>query len=173
MKDKGLLFYSVLFVLLVLAQGLVFDQIEPGWGIHIMIYPMFIFLLPFNMRPTNVLFIAFCVGMMVDLFTNSFGLHTSSLVFLAYFRPQLYKLLEPREGYELGQIATIGEMKRSWFMRAYGVGILVHHLVFFTLEIFKITDIIFILQKTFLSSIFSFVMILLIQLIFFNRAKKV
>lgn len=172
MKDKGILFYGILFLLLVLAQSLVFDQIEPGFGIHIMIYPMFVFLLPFNMRPVNLMFISFVFGLTLDLLTNSFGLHTSSLVFLAYFRPQLYKLLEPRDGYEVGQIATIVEMKRSWFIRAYGIGILVHHFVFFTLEIFKFSDLLFILQKTILSSIISFVMIFFIQLIFFSRTKK-
>jgi hypothetical protein len=137
-----------------------------------MIYPMFILLLPFEMRPINLMFYAFLLGLAVDTFTNSFGLHTSSAVFLAYFRPQLYKLLEPRDGYDVGKIATFSEMKRGWFFRAYGFGLLVHHLFFFTLEIFKFSDFFFILQKTILSAIVSFFMILFIQLIFLNKAEK-
>ena len=172
MRNRGIIFYSILFVLVVLAQGLLFDQIEPGWGIHIMIYPMFILLLPFETKPIYLMFYAFLLGLAVDAFTNSFGLQTSSAVFLAYFRPQLYKLLESRDGYDTSRIATFSEMKRSWFIRAYGFSLLIHHLFFFTLEMFKFSDFFFIIQKTILSVIASFLMILFIQLIFLNRGEK-
>ena len=172
MRNRGIIFYIILFILVVLAQGLLFDQFEPGWGIHIMIYPMFILLLPFETRPIYLLFYAFLLGLAIDTFTNSFGLHTSSALVLAYFRPQLYALLESRDGYDVGKIATFSDMKRSWFFRAYGFGLLIHHLFFFTLEMFKFSDFFFIIQKTIFSVIASFLMILFIQLIFLNRANK-
>jgi hypothetical protein len=172
MKSKGVLFYGILFCATVLLQGLLFDQIEPGWGIHIMVYPMFILLLPFEIRPVNLLFISFLLGICIDFFTNSFGLHASCAVFLAYFRNQVYKRFEPRDGYESSLLPSINEMKRSWFIRAYGLSLLMHHFIFFSLEIFKFSQILFVFQKTILSSIASFFAILLIQQLFLTRAKQ-
>ena len=168
----GIVGYIFLFVAIVLAQSLVFDHIEPGWGIHIMIYPMFILMLPFEIRPAPLMFIAFLLGITLDAYTNSFGLHASSAVFLAYIRNEIYTFLAGREGYESNRMATYSDMGGSWFIRAYGLTILAHHFVFFTLEVFKVSDFFFIPQKTLLSTAISLVCIALIQLIFFNGERK-
>ena len=171
MKNK-LVFYIVLFVALITSQILIFNQLELGYGVHIMIYPMFILLLPFDIRPVTLMVIAFFTGITIDWFTNSFGLHTSSAVLLAYLRPRLFSILEPRDGYDSLKTPLIRDMGRSWFMTIYLIGLVIHHFWFFLIEVFKLYEILFILQKTILSSIFSFLTILLIQVVFFSKQKE-
>jgi hypothetical protein len=168
---NSIVFYTVWFVALVVSQILVFNQFELGWGIHIMVYPMFILLLPFDFRPVTLMILAFAAGMTIDWYTNSFGLHTSAAVLLAYFRPRIYKVLEPREGYDTLRKPHLRDMGTNWFVTIYILTLLLHHFWFFTLEIFKLSEILFILQKTLLSTISSFLVILLVQIIFFKKGK--
>ncbi len=170
---NGILFYIILFLTLVTSQILVFNQLELGLGIHIMVYPMFILLLPFDSRPVSLMFIAFVTGLAVDWYTNSFGLHTSSAVFLAYIRPRLFSILEPRDGYDALKKPLIRDMGRKWFMTIYLAALALHHFWFFLFEIFKFSEIFFIIQKTLLSTAVSFIVILLIQVIFFNKQKEI
>jgi len=169
---NGILFYSVLFIALVASQVLVFNQLEVGWGVHVMVYPMFVLLLPFDMRPVLIMLLAFVVGIIVDWFTNSFGLHTSAAVLLAYLRPQLFSILEPRDGYDNLKKPLLRDMGRGWFNVIYLTALAIHHLWFFLFEIFKFSEILFILQKTILSALMSFVAIVLIQIIFFNKQRE-
>jgi len=61
------------FILLALFQVLVFNQLELGYGIHIMIYPLFIMLLPFELGIISLLSLAFLMGFLVDIFSNTYG----------------------------------------------------------------------------------------------------
>lgn len=169
---NNFVFYSVLFLTLILSQILVFNQLEIGLGIHIMIYPMFVLALPFDMRPATVMILGFLTGITIDWYTNSFGLHASSAVFLAYLRPKLFSFLEPREGYDTLKRPLLRDMGRNWFFTIYAIGLLLHHLWFFTFEIFKFSEIFFILQKALLSTFASLLMITMIQIIFFNKQKE-
>jgi hypothetical protein len=164
-------FYTVWFVALIVAQILVFNQFELGFGIHVMVYPMFILMMPFTARPIALLLLSFTAGFIIDWYTNSFGLHSSAAVLLAYVRPRLYKILEPREGYDVLRKPLLRDMGRSWFITIYLFGLVIHHFWFFTLEIFKFSEVLFILRKTLLSAVASFVIIGLVQIIFFKKGK--
>ena len=83
------------FILLALFQVLVFNQLELGYGIHIMIYPLFIMLLPFELGIISLLSLAFLMGFLVDIFSNTYGLHASSLLMMTYFRPRIFKMFSP------------------------------------------------------------------------------
>ena len=48
---------------------------------------------------------------------------------------------------------------------------LVHHFILFSLEIFSISKVILIVQKTLFSSIFSIILIILITIIFSRKSK--
>lgn len=170
---NGIIFYIILFISLVASQILVFNQLELGFGIHIMVYPMFILLMPFDTRPVSLMFIAFITGLIVDWYTNSFGLHMSSAVFLAYIRPRMFSVLEPRDGYDVLKKPLLRDMGRKWFVTIYLSTLALHHFWFFLFEIFKLSEIFFIIQKTVLSTAVSFAVIALIQIIFFNKQKEV
>jgi hypothetical protein len=128
-------------------------------------------MMPFTTRPIALLLLSFAAGFIIDWYTNSFGLHSSAAVLLAYVRPRLYKILEPREGYDVLRKPLLRDMGRSWFITIYLFGLVIHHFWFFTLEIFKFSEVLFILRKTLLSAVASFVIIGLVQIIFFKKGK--
>jgi len=161
--------HTVRFVLFLLAQALLFNQIELGWGIHPMIYPLFILLLPYNMNVFLSMLVAFALGIGIDSISNTYGLHASAAVLLAYLRPMIFSVFEPRDGYEEGLEMNIYSMDFMWLLYVFGLMLIVHHLWFFTLELFKFNEILFILKKTILSVPVSLILCILIQVIFVKK----
>ena len=84
--------HIIRFFLFALIQVLVLNQIEIGWGIQLMIYPVFIMLLPVELSVFYLLLISFIFGMFIDSMSNSYGLHTSALLLFAYLRPLIFKV---------------------------------------------------------------------------------
>lgn len=163
--------HSLRFFGLILIQVLVLNQIEIGFGIQIMAYPLFILLLPVDTGILTVMLLAFAMGVSIDSMSNTYGLHTSSLLVFAYLRPMIFKMFAPRDGYDPLLETTIFDMGQNWFVRTYGILLLVHLLWFFTLEMFKLYEILYILQKTILSFLVSFFMSILLQYLFIRNRR--
>lgn len=170
---NNLLIHIVRLIIFVLAQGLIFGQLEFGAGIHPMIYPLFILMLPFDIRPIVLMIMAFITGLGVDFFMNTFGLHASAAVLVAYIRPELFRLFSPRDGYDVLKEPTANEYGFKWFFSVAGITIFIHHLWFFLLEHFKWTDMLQVLQKTILSSLITMVIFVIIQILFFKKHKTI
>jgi hypothetical protein len=165
--------HSIRFILFALTQALIFNQIEVKFGVQVMIYPLFILLLPYSINIFLLMFLSFSLGLFIDSISNTYGLHASSAVLIAYLRPILFKTFEPRDGYDNIEETNIYRMEATWWLYVFGLITLIHHLWFFTLEIFKFNEIWFILQKTFLSVPITLLVCILIQVIFIRKPDKV
>lgn len=154
-----------------LLQVFVLNAIEPGFGIYIMIYPLFIAIMPFNYNIFSVLTISFILGFTIDIFSNTFGLHASAALTTAILRPTLYKYFSPRDGYDNLKQPTILDMGFRWHFMTFGCLLLIHHLWFFGLESFRIDEVFTIVKKTFLSGVITLVLCFTLQYIFFKKEK--
>ncbi|HLU87732.1 MAG TPA: hypothetical protein VKZ44_08235 [Taishania sp.] len=166
---KVILIHALRFILFVLIQSVVFNQLEIGLGIHPMIYPLFIMLLPFNTNSVLLLFLAFAMGMSIDVLSNTGGLHASSLLVFALFRPIIFKAFGPREGYDPGAEGSIYEMGHTWFLYCFGILILIHHTWFFFMEVFKFSEFLYVLRKLVLSLPVTYLLVILFQFLFLGR----
>lgn len=164
--------HSIRFVLLVILQSLILNQLEIGWGIQLMVYPLLIILLPFELGTIYLLAIAFVMGMAIDSISNTYGLHASSLLLVAYLRPQIFKMFAPRDGYDNLKEGNIYEMGTRWFIYVFGTLLFIHHFWFFVLEMFRLNDILLILQKTFISLPLSFLICLLLQALLVSKPQE-
>lgn len=165
------MFQIIRFILIIFLQVFILSQIEIGQGIHIMIYPLFILLLPFDLKPIAVLLLAFIMGIVIDSLSNTGGLHASSLLTMALFRPLIFKLFGPRDGYEGFFSGTIYEMGKVWFFKVGILLLLIHHTWFFMFEQFSMNSILYVFQKIILSLPISYFGCLLYQLIFVKRTQ--
>lgn len=159
-------------MLFVLAQVLILNQIEIGFGIQLMVYPLFILLLPVEIGVISLMLIAFALGLSIDAVSNTYGLHASSLLVVAFSRPLIYKLFAPRDGYDTMLETNIFTMGNSWFFKSFGILILIHHFWFFMLEMFKLNEFLFVLQKTAFSVIMSFLICILLQYLFVKKMSE-
>jgi len=164
--------HIVRFFLFVLVQGLIIGQFEFGMGIHPMIYPLFILLLPFETAPIILMLLGFLAGISIDFFMNTFGLHASAGVLVAYIRPELYRLFSPRDGYDTIKEPTAQAWGYTWFLSVSSITIFIHHLWFFSFEIFKVSEAWEIIKSTVLSTITTLIIFTIIQILFFKKEKQ-
>ncbi|RFC54141.1 rod shape-determining protein MreD [Brumimicrobium aurantiacum] len=160
-------------IIFVLAQGLIFGQLSFGYGIHPMIYPLFILMLPFDTRPVVLMILAFIAGIGIDFFMNTFGLHASASVLIAYLRPAIFRQFAPRDGYDVLKEPIAREWGYPWFIKVSLLTIIVHHLWFFSLEYFKWSSWNDILLNTLSSSLITLIIFILIQVLFFKKSKTI
>ncbi|MBP5983636.1 MAG: rod shape-determining protein MreD [Fluviicola sp.] len=163
---------SIRFVLLVLVQVLILNNLEIGFGIYPMLYPLFILLLPIEMATVTLMFISFFFGLTIDAFSNTFGLHASSAVVFAFFRPLIFKLFAPRDGYEMNEMNALNLLSIRWFFVSFIVLLYIHHTWFFIIEVFKWNEFLLILQKISLSVPVSLGLSLIIRTAFMDKSKK-
>lgn len=152
------------FVLLILLQALVLDQLDlaNGWVVPYL-YVLFLVMLPFETPPWATLLIGFVTGITMDLFTSTPGMHTSACVVLAYTRIWMLRLLSPREGYEFGKRPIIAHMGLTWFMTFAGVLVVAHHLWLFFVEVYRFDDFASTLLRALVSAAATLVLCLLAQ----------
>jgi rod shape-determining protein MreD len=167
---NNITFYNVFrFIVLVLAQGLVFNHINFLGYINPYPYILFIALFPINNNRTLFIFISFLLGLSVDFFTDSGGIHAAACVTIAYIRPPILK-------FSFGTIYDNQTIKFSQIevgsrMGYFAIIVAIHHLILFSLEVFNVADTLLILQKTLFSAIFTTILCTLLSILFSPKRK--
>jgi hypothetical protein len=164
--------HSIRFFAFIFIQAFIFNQLEIGLGIQIMVYPLYIFLLPIELNVIALMIVSFVFGISIDYFSNTYGLFASSALLIAYLRPFLFKLLEPRDGFLPGMELSVYQMGFGWFSSAFVLVFFINNFWFFIIEQFKWKEIWFILLKTILSTPLSLGASILIQMAFFKNTSS-
>jgi rod shape-determining protein MreD len=155
--------YTGIFVLLILLQILLFNNIMFSGYINPYIYILIILLLPVEIPSWLLLIISFITGMIIDIFSGTIGMHTSSTVLAGFIRPYVLRIMAPRDGYEAGDSPSMALYGVRWFFIYTLIIVSIHHLSLFYLEVFSFTDFFRTLLRVVLSSGFSIVFILLLE----------
>lgn len=135
------------------------------------VYVASILLLPGEMATTTVLFISFGIGLTVDIFYNTAGVHAAACTFIGLIRKNYLKYLFPTKSIENEVIVSFDEMGGLKFFQ-YILGLtFLHHLALFFLEAggfgyFFITSV-----KVLASFIFTSLTIFLLS-VFTNNLQK-
>lgn len=158
--------------MLLLAQVLIIQNIDLSSYIILLPYVMVILLLPFETHRLIVLGTAFLLGVCIDYFYDSSGIHAAACTVMGFSRYYVLKYIAPREGYDVGVKPTIDDMGLGWFLNYAGILILIHHFFLFYLEIFRFSEFFKTLFRIILSSIGTFGLIYLIQLLFFTKRQR-
>jgi hypothetical protein len=132
---------------------------------------MLILDLPIKTSKFTLLAISILLGVIIDSLSDTFGLHTSSLIFVAFIRPIILNIIRPRDGYDKINQPNVHEMGKFWYAEYAFIILFAHHLWFFSFELFRLDLIGIILLKSLLSSIFSFILILVVQYLFYKPIK--
>ncbi len=168
--DRQLIIISLRFIGLVLLQILVLNNIQFLSILNPFLYVYFIIVLPVDFRPSVALFLGFLLGLSVDVFCQTLGMHAIATTFSAFCRPYVLKYMSPRDGYEFSRLPGLKQMGWIWFATYSGLIILAHHLTLFSVQMFRMSGIINTLSKTIGSTILTLILILIIQLVFVNRS---
>lgn len=118
------------------------------------------------------MFLAFLLGLTLDYFTATPGLHAAPCVLIAYLRPFLINLLISQEGAELNY--TEPSIK-SMGMAPYGFYVLVftfiHHVYLVFIEWMQFGDILYFLGKVTATTGVSLLLVFITEMLFFRKQK--
>lgn len=100
------------------------------------------------------------MGILLDMFSNSGGIHTMASITLAYYRPALFKFAFGLSyEYQTVKIADKISPERITLLL---LAIFIHHFILFFFEFLRIDLILEVLMRTLMSTIFTFAISLLI-----------
>jgi rod shape-determining protein MreD len=114
------------------------------------------------MRREWVLVVGFLLGLSIDVFGNTFGIHAFATTFAAFARYYLLRIFEPRNDYEelVPSITTFG---LGAFFRYSLLMVLIHHSLLFFIDYFSFASIGIISLRILLSSAFTLAMFMGIE----------
>ena len=155
------------FVSLVALQVLILKRINLGGEnfnyISILVYPLFILLLPLRTPKAVVMLLAFALGITIDLFYDSPGVHASATVFMGFIRKFILNQIEPRGGYNPNYSPTKKRFGFTWFFKYSALLLSVHLLFYFSVETFNFAYFGDVLLRTVSSFVVSMVFIIIIM----------
>lgn len=148
---KRILKYILLFIISFLFQVLIFDKAYFYGYFNVYVYILFILLLPVDLNKNIVLLLGFLLGITVDVFNSTLGIHAAATVFMTYFRPSILRGFSPHDGYELNKNLGIINYGFKWFFK-YAISlILLHHTFLIILDTWSFYN----FGHTFIKIVFS------------------
>ena len=159
--------YTIMFIGLILIQVLVLNQVEFSGFVNPYIYLLFVLLLPLSSPRYLILILAFLLGITVDIFSNSLGVHSFATVFVAYLRPGVIRIISNREE-DRSDYPGLMQNNWRWFLGYVTIMVVIHHTILFYLEVFTFANFFETFYRVILSAIFSIFVIVLSQFIIFR-----
>lgn len=161
------------FCLFIFVQVFVLFQIPP---LHHLVTPylymLFILWLPFKMGRRTQLLLAFLLGLALDSFTQTYGLHSVPCVLIAYLRPFLIKSLVQQEDVELNyEEPSVQSMGFAPYYTYVTILIFIHHILLFFLQALQTGGMVYFIVKTLFSTAISLILVLLTELLFSRKQR--
>jgi rod shape-determining protein MreD len=163
------------FCLIVMIQVLILNKVTLRWwsqpqGFPVFIpyvYPLIILLLPFETPVWLLLVLGFFTGLTIDSCMNTAGMHACATVLIAYLRTNVLNALLPKNLSEYpNQAPSVKNMGWMPFLVYSSFLVILHHSLFFTIELWSVSNIGYLLLKIVASSFTSLLFIIVYLLLF-------
>lgn len=161
------------FILFLLVQIFVLDKVPP---LHQFIVPylyfLFILWLPFTINRLTLLVAGFLIGLTLDYFTGTYGLHAACCTLIAYIRPLMLNILIPQETTEQSYIEpSIKSMGWAPYSLYVVVLTFIHHFYLVLIEWLQFGNFVYFIGKVSATTGISILLIFITEMLFFRKAK--
>lgn len=164
MELNNIVTQALRFIVLLAIQIIIMNNIHLFGYSSPYIYILFIIGFPFNTNKNLLIILGFLLGLSMDIYSNSGGIHAGACVLIAYLRPYLLKL-SFGISFEHNNIKFVqAEFKQQ--IGYLSSMVFIHHLTLFALENFSLKLFLQTLESTFVTSILSGILIYCIIIIF-------
>ncbi len=161
------------FIFFILIQVFLLNNINYFGYVNPQIYIIFLILLPFNINKLLLIILGFVCGFSLDIISGGIvGIHTASCVFIAFIRPSVIFLVSSTRIFEKNTLPSIKDMNFKWFLLYSLLIILLHHTIYFYLEIFTFKESFHTIIRILSSSFFSLLLIIISQYLVYNPKKN-
>lgn len=151
--------YVFQFIVVVLLQVLLFNNMDYFYIVSPYIYIVFLLDLPLNVKTPSLMLIAFLLGLTVDFFSNTIGLHTAACTALGFVRAGYLKMLFSNLEFKFQQPSII-QFETSGYLK-YAVGMVsLHHIILFMMEALSFNNFGFLLLRIIINIALSLLLIM-------------
>lgn len=133
-------------------------------------YVGFLILLPRTLSRSYLMVIGFFAGLLVDVFTNTPGIHASASVFVLFIR-DFWLAVVNDDSQEITNL-NVESLRKTGFIIFVFPLVFIHHFLIFIIENGGFHLFGMLLSKIFFSSIFSFIVIFVINFIITPKRKR-
>lgn len=173
MNFKSLLTFIFLVIVLGLIQILLLKNLALFGIAFCFIYLVSILSFPTSIPTIPLLLISFSLGLLIDVFYDTLGIHALGATFMAFLRPQWLKMISPSGGYDDNTNPSISEMGIGWYISYSWPLIFAFCLLFFMTDQWGTGRFLNALNKSFFSSTFTVLLAIIVQLLFFKRRRGI
>lgn len=153
-----------MFVVLVLLQVLLFGNIDYFGFVSPYVYILFILALPIGFNRYWSMLLAFLLGFLIDMFSNTPGVHIAASVAVAFVRDYWIDVVLPHTDMDRVE-PSLKKLGLSNFLKYAVVLVLFHHLILFFAEAWSFTDAWFTILKAIVNTIVTMLLIFCYYLI--------
>ena len=146
---------SLQFLALGLLQVLVFNTFWEGRFFDPQIYILFLLLFPITFPRIPFLLLGFFVGLTMDFFTYTIGIHAAACTFLCFIRPSVLRFINPGEQYDSLSSPSPSKYGFAWFIKYLFISTFGYTFVLFFIEKFSFSSFLPTLFKVVLSTLVS------------------
>lgn len=156
--------YTMMFIVLVLLQAVLFGNIDYFGFICPYVYVLFFLALPIGFNQYGAMGLAFFMGLLIDVFSSTPGVHIASTVLLAFVRDYWIGFVLPHN--ELGHVEpSINKLGFTNFIKYSLPLVLAHHLILFFAESWSFVDAWFAIVKAIANAVVTMLLIISYYLI--------
>lgn len=169
---KQAVYFSILFIILVLIQVLLCNYINLFGIATPFIFIYFIFRLPVNMSTGWLLTLSFAIGLTVDIFSDTQGMNSLACTFIGAMRNPIFRLFVPRHNELTDHIPSTSSMGFGTYLKFLTTMTFLYCVIITSIEAFTISNMAISALRAVGSTILSFVIILGIDCIVNTKNEK-
>lgn len=137
---------------MMILQVLLFDQLQLLGVCHPYIYVLCLLMMPITLSHSADMIIGAVVGLIMDTFCNSMGIHTAACIFIMFIRPYLIGAIVNDKD-RLNEQISLRSLGMEALLRYVVILVVIHHLIVFLLAAWNWAHIGFVLVETLVSSL--------------------
>ena len=147
------------YVLVMLLQVLLFDQLQLWGACHPYIYVLCLLMMPITLTHSVDMLIGAVAGVIMDIFSNTLGVHMAACTLIMFIRPYLIGVIVNDKD-RLNEQISLRAIGMEAFVKYAIILVLIHHITVFSLAAWSWDHIGFVLLETLVSSLITIAVII-------------
>lgn len=139
------------YIIVMLLQVLLFDQLQLLGVCHPYIYVLCLLMMPITLPHSADMIIGAAVGIVMDIFCNSLGVHMAACILLMFLRPYILGTIVSDKD-RLNEQINLRTIGMEALIKYVVILVVIHHLTVFMLAAWSWSHIGFVLIETVVSS---------------------
>jgi hypothetical protein len=160
---------AAVVVMYLVAQVLIFKNAVLFHTAFCFVYIGYLLLLPVESNPLVMMLAGFGLGLVMDMFYDSLGLHAMAGVLLMYLRTFWLSVITPQGGYDANASPDLTNNGTQWFLVYVAPLVFIHHAFLFFVEAGGVSFFWSTLSKTFFSTLYTAFVLVLVEFLFPGR----